>query len=175
MIRSPNTRITPPPTDSTTAAVISVIVSSAANNMLKITILSSSLNYSFHNSGWFFREWSENQICLLSKQVSHRSLGSGFIFSAHIIWRIVTVGNTPSIHSPERSSNRALNFGCRYNESVSHGSISLHHVCLVSVSNRCWITARPRLPILNSVHVSYIGWSQICMSPYIDEYMAGFS
>ena len=40
-----------------------------------------------------------NYMHLLSKQVSHRSLGIGFIFRAHIICRIVTVGYKSSLHS----------------------------------------------------------------------------
>lgn len=148
--RSPNTTINPvPPSISKTVAMIASI-SNTTMVMINVIIVIPPL-FSSHKRGCCSRVV---HMFRLSKQVSHRSLGKGFIFKAHIIWRIVIVGNTPSTHSPERSINSDLNFGCKYNESVSHGSISLHQVCLVSGSNLCCITAKPLLPILNSVQLS---------------------
>ena len=89
----------------------------------------------------------------LSKQVSHRSLGMGFIFKAHMICRSVTVGYNPSVASPARVSKNSLNLGCKYKASVSHSSISVQYVYFNLGLNLCWITANPLSPIKYNVHL----------------------
>ena len=85
-ITSPNTIINAAPP---TLRVIAVIVISIANvssrivaRIIPIRLLSIKATAELANC----------QIQRLSKVVSHRSLGSGFIFKPHIIWRIEMVG-----------------------------------------------------------------------------------
>jgi hypothetical protein len=90
--------------------------------------------YSFHYRTGFFRVVYTRR---LSKYVSHLSLGIGFIFKAHIICLIVTVGYNPSVHSAALSSKNDLKPGCKYKSSVNQGSIASQYVCLVELSNLC--------------------------------------
>lgn len=73
-----------------------------------------------------------NQINFLSKHVSHRSLGKGFILNPNIICLIVTVGYSSLAHSPERSLKKTSKFLYRYNSSTNHGSILPPACCFIS-------------------------------------------
>lgn len=79
------------------------IAAKIINNIITITLLSSTIE-SVNNA---------NYMNLLSKQVSHRSLGIGFIFRAHMICRTVTVGYNPLMDLSERVLKKSMNLGCK--------------------------------------------------------------
>ena len=101
-----------------------------------------------HNIECIFRELNK----FLSKHVSHRSLGNGFILSPHIICLIVTVGYMPSILRPERSLKNISKFLCKYNSSINQGSMRPQYAVLLRRLHRCCIMASQFSFILNNVH-----------------------
>ena len=105
-ITSPNTTINPAPPTPIASIVTAISVINVIARMINSIIINSSYSFS-HNITCNIRE---NYIERISKHVSHRFLGIGFIFKAHIICLIVTVGYKPSLHLPALLSKNALKF-----------------------------------------------------------------
>ena len=134
-ITSPNTtNRLPPAIIAAISAVIAIAMITLSKIINKIIMITPSIILSVIFA---------NQINFLSKHVSHRSLGKGFILNPNIICLIVTVGHSSLTHSPERSLKKASKFLCRYNSSTNHGPIPPpQHVVLFLELYRCCITAK---------------------------------
>lgn len=121
MITSPNTtNRLPPAIIAAISAVIAIAMITLSKIINKIIMITPFIILSVIFA---------NQINFLSKHVSHRSLGKGFILNPNIICLIVTVGYSSLTHPPERSLKKASKFLCRYNSLTNHGSIPLPQAC----------------------------------------------
>lgn len=114
-----------PPANKLKSIATAIIADIIANSVNKI-ILYSLLLYSIK-----CHVLLANHTSRLSKHVSHLSRFRGFIFNAHMICRMVTVGYNPFSGSLALSLKNSKNLSCKYKLSVNHGSISVHQVVFV--------------------------------------------
>ena len=114
-----------PPANKLKSIATAIIAAIIANSVNKI-ILYFLLLYSIKRHVLL-----ANHISRRSKHVSHISRFRGFIFNAHMICLIVTVGYIPFSGSLALSLKNSKNLSCKYKLSVSHGSISVHQVVFV--------------------------------------------